>query len=616
MSTTESLGQGPGLDARRCTDADTWLAAGVWPSALIMAASLVLAGCGDLAPRTGDAPTESQAAVEQPAPAAATKPAAAGAQGAEAPAPEDASSEDNLYKLLVAEIAGRRGRMDLALKNYLEVARSTRDPAVAERAVRIAVFARNQEGGLEAASLWTQIAPDSTDARQVYAALLLRAGEIDTAVRQLDAAIPYFPGGPAEAYPRIGDMLARERDKTVAVAVMARLVGGRPDDLYAQSAYAQLLARAGQTDRAVEVYERVLALDPDNQQTLVIYARLLQRQGKTEQALVTLNDALNKNPNADRVRLTYARLLVDTKQYEGALQQFARLSQRAPDNADVRYAYGLLLMQTNHMDMAEAQFKELIARQERVPIAYYYLGQIAESRDDIEGALSAYRNVREGEHRLNAQIRAAVLLAESGRVVQARAHLHGLRGDNSQQVIRIYRAEAEILVKRKEYGEAMQVYDGALADFPDDTDLLYSRAMLAEKMDDIEQLERDLRAILAREPNNADALNALGYTLADRTDRYVEAYELVKRAFELKPDDHYVIDSMGWTLYRMGRLQEALGHLRRAMALNGDPEIAAHLGEVLWVMGDKKGAREIWDSALRNTPDDPRLLDVKKRFEK
>jgi len=616
MSTTESLRQGPGLDARRCTDADTRLAAGVWPSALIMAASLVLAGCGDLAPRTGDAPTKSQAAVEQPAPAAATKPAAAGAQGAEAPAPEDASSGDNLYKLLVAEIAGRRGRMDLSLKNYLEVARSTRDPAVAERAVRIAVFARNQEGGLEAASLWTQIAPDSTDARQVYAALLLRAGEIDTAVRQLDAAIPYFPGGPAEAYPRIGDMLARERDKTVAVAVMARLVGGRPDDLYAQSAYAQLLARAGQTDRAVEVYERVLALDPDNQQTLVIYARLLQRQGKTEQALVTLNDALNKNPNADRVRLTYARLLVDTKQYEGALQQFARLSQRAPDNADVRYAYGLLLMQTNHMDKAEAQFKELIARQERVPIAYYYLGQIAESRDDIEGALSAYRNVREGEHRLNAQIRAAVLLAESGRVVQARAHLHGLRGDNSQQVIRIYRAEAEILVKRKEYGEAMQVYDGALADFPDDTDLLYSRAMLAEKMDDIEQLERDLRAILAREPNNADALNALGYTLADRTDRYVEAYELVKRAFELKPDDHYVIDSMGWTLYRMGRLQEALGHLRRAMALNGDPEIAAHLGEVLWVMGDKKGARDIWDSALRNTPDDPRLLDVKKRFEK
>ncbi len=597
-------GSGPG-DVRRVSTASL-----LSPAALIMGVSLVLAGCADLMP-TEDG-TVSPGAVEKAAPAAAQAPAA----GAEQAPVAGTSSEDNLYKLLVAEIAGRRGRMDLSLENYLEVARATRDPAVAERAVRIAVFSRNQEGGLEAGSLWTEIAPDSTDARQVYAALLLRAGEIDTAVRQLDAAVQNFAGGPAEAYPRIGDMLGRERDKAVAVAVMARLVGGRPDDPHAQSAYAQLLARAGQTDRALEVYEKVLALDPDDQQTLIIYARLLQRQGNVDSALGTLSDALDRRPESDRVRLTYARLLVDAKRYDDALTQFARLSESAPGNADVRYAYGLLLMQTNHAEEAEAQFKELVARRERVPVAYYYLGQIAESREDIEAALAAYRKVSDGEHRLNAQIRAAVLLAESGRLVQARAHLHGLRSDNSQQAIRIYRAEAEILTKRKDYADAMQVYDGALADYPQDTDLLYSRAMLAEKMDNLQRLEQDLRSILVREPNNADALNALGYTLADRTDRYSEAYELVKRAYELKPDDHYVIDSMGWTLYRMGRHQEALMHLRRAMELNGDPEIAAHLGEVLWMSGDKQAAMEVWDTALKGTPDDPRLLDVKKRFEK
>lgn len=586
------------------------------PAALILGVSLALAGCADLMPaRDG---TASPGAVEKAAPAATQAPAGGAEQ---APAASDqavagASSEDNLYKLLVAEIAGRRGRMDLSLENYLEVARSTRDPAVAERAVRIAVFSRNQEGGLEASKLWTEIAPASTDGRQVYAALLLRAGEIDTAVRQLEAAVPHFAGGPAEAYPRIGEMLGRERDKAIAAAVMARLVGARPDDPHAQSAYAQLLARAGQTDRAVQVYETVLALDPDDQQTLVVYARLLQRQGKVDSALGTLGNALDRHPESDRVRLTYARLLVDAKRYEDALAQFALLSKRAPENADVRFAYGLLLMQTNHVKEAEAQFKELVARRERLPVAYYYLGQIAESREDIEAALAAYRKVSDGEHRLNAQIRAAVLLAESGRLVQARAHLHGLRSDNSQQAIRIYRAEAEILTKRKDYEDAMQVYDDALADFPQDTDLLYSRAMLAEKMDNLERLEQDLRSILAREPNNADALNALGYTLADRTDRFSEAYELVKRAYELKPDDHYVIDSMGWTLYRMGRHQEALMHLRRAMELNGDPEIAAHLGEVLWMSGDKQAAMEIWDTALKGTPDDPRLLDVKKRFEK
>lgn len=616
MTSTDNNRPFPGRDDARPCSAGTLRCATV----LLLGASLMLTACADLKPaKDGAAPTQSPGATEEAQPAAAKAPDASAEKApaeASAAAPGADSSKDHLYKLLVAEIAGRRGRMDLSLDNYLEVARATRDPAVAERAVRIAVFARDQEGGLEAASLWTEIAPDSTDARQVYAALLLRAGEVDTAVRQLKASVPHFPGGSAEAYPRIADMLARERDKTVAVAVMARLVGGHPDDVYAQSAYAQLLARAGQTDRAVEVYKKVLALSPNDEQTLIIYARLLQRQGEPELALATLSGALKRAPNADRMRLTYARLLVDAKQYDQALAQFARLSKRAPENADVRYAYGLLLMQTNHMKEAEAQFKELIARRERMPVAYYYLGQIAESNEDIEAALAAYRKVDEGEHRLNAQIRAAVLLAESGRLVQARAHLHGLRSDNSQQAIRIYRAEAEILAKRKDLADAMQVYNGALEDFPHDTDLLYSRAMLAEKMDDLVVLERDLRAILAREPNNADALNALGYTLADRTDRYAEAYELVARAYELKPDDHYVIDSMGWTLYRMGRHQEALMHLRRAMKLNGDPEIAAHLGEVLWMTGDKKAAMEIWDTALKSTPDDPRLLDVKKRFEK
>jgi tetratricopeptide (TPR) repeat protein len=609
MRSTDNNGPGSGRDNRRRASTGFLLV----PAALVMGVSLLLAACAGQTPAKNQAAPVKSPEVVKPAVPAAKAPVS-GSEKTPATAAAGSSSSDNLYKLLVAEIAGRRGRMDLSLDNYLEVARETRDPAVAERAVRIAVFARNQEGGLEAASLWTEIAPDSTDARQVYAALLLRAGEVDTAVRQLDASVPYFAGGSAEAYPRIADMLARERDKTVAVAVMARLVGGRPDDVHAQSAYAQLLARAGQTDRAVEIYEKVLALDPDDEQTLIIYARLLQRQGKSDLALGTLSAALKRNPKSDRVRLTYARLLVDDKQYGNALEQFARLSKSVPGNADVRYAYGLLLMQTDHMKEAEVQFNELVTRRERMPVAYYYLGQIAESREDIEAALAAYRKVDEGEHRLNAQIRAAVLLAESGRLVQARAHLHGLRSDNGQQAIRIYRAEAEILAKRKDFADAMEVYNGALADFPNDTDLLYSRAMLAEKMDDLVVLERDLRSIISREPDNADALNALGYTLADRTDRYNEAYALVARAYKLKPDDHYVIDSMGWTLYRMGRNQEALMHLRRAMELNGDPEIAAHLGEVLWMTGDRKGAVEIWDTALKSTPDDPRLLDVKKRF--
>jgi tetratricopeptide (TPR) repeat protein len=580
-------------------------------------------------PSTETAPTSAEPAAAEPAATESVEPVS-GAKSepvtepqsepfADIQAPAQAEpklSPDNLYKLLVAELAGRRGRLDLSLKNYLEVARETQDPAVAERAVRIAVFARDQENGLEAAKLWTELAPESTAARQVYAALLLRAGQTDDAVTVLAAAVPHFKGGPAEAYPHIGDMLARERDKAAAILVMERLVSSNPDDIYAQSAYAQLLARGGKIDEAVTVYEKVLALDPDDQANLIIYSRLLNRQGKTELALSTLSEALTRHPDADRVRLTYARLLVDAKHYDDALEQFAFLSKSSPENGDVRYAYGLLLLQTNHLADAEAEFRDLITRRERVEAAYYYLGQIAESKQDMEGALKAYRMVDDGEHRLNAQIRVAVLLAEGGQLAEGRAHLHGLRSDNTQQAIRIYRAEAEILAKRNDFRDALQVYDGALEEYPGDTDLLYARAMLAEKMDLIIVLERDLRTILASEPNNADALNALGYTLADRTDRYDEAYELIKRAYELKPNDHYVVDSMGWVLYRMGRHQESLVHLRRAMELNGDPEIAAHLGEVLWMTGNEDAAREIWDTALKDAPDDAKLLDVKKRFER
>ena len=312
--------------------------------------------------------------------------------------------------------------------------------------------------------------------------------------------------------------------------------------------------------------------------------------------------------------MTYARMLVDAKRYDEARSQFERLASESPDNTDVRYALGLLLLQTNHLDEAKVQFRSLIEARVRRESAYYYLGQIAEAQQDPEGAVAAYRHVDRGEHRLSAQIRVAVMTAQMGDLAEARAYLQGIATNSSQDVLRIYRAEAEILSKQERFAEAILVYDAAVEDFPENSDILYARAMLAEKLDRLDVLESDLRSILSREPNNADALNALGYTLADRTDRLDEALELIRRAFELKPEDHYVVDSMGWIMYRLGRYQEALKHLRRAQELNSDSEIAAHLGEVLWVTGDRQGAQEIWDTALRNAPDDKRLLDVKKRF--
>ena len=575
------------------------------PSGSFLASVFTLALMGCAAP-PGSA-TLLSAADDQGKPAARAA-GSASAQGS-------GLTQDVLYKLLVAEFAGRRGQLPLSLTYYLDVARQTRQPEIAERAVRIAVFARDKKRGLEAASLWTELAPENTDAQQVYAALLLRAGRVDEAVEVLDKLVVALEGQrPGLGFSRVADMLAREKDKRAALTVMERITQAYPDNAKAQSAYGELLARSDELDRALQVFEKVMELDPGDEQAVVIYARILQRQSDTNGALDALSRSLEARPDSQVVRMTYARLLVDAKRYDDAREQFERLAKDAPDNVDVKYALALLLMQTNRFEQAEAHLQELTFDVQRRYAAYYYLGQIAENQKRTDDALAAYRKVDRGEHRLNAQIRSAVLIAQKGDIDEARAHLHGLRGHNNQEAIRLYRAEAEILVREDLLDEAMLVYDAAVAEFPRHADLLYARAMLGERLNRLDVVERDLRDILSREPNNADALNALGYTLADRTDRLEEAYELIKQAYELKPEDHYIVDSLGWVLYRMGNHQEALVYLRQAMALQADPEIAAHLGEVLWVTGNREAAMEVWDTALQTTPDDKKLLDTKRRF--
>ena len=521
-------------------------------------------------------------------------------------------TKNELYRLLVAEFAAKRDDMPRAVREYISVAASSRDVAVAERAVRLAMNAGDEAGSLEAARIWSSLSPDNSQAIQVYGALLMRAGKLDAAVAQFESIVT--DSGPEVGFDTVSELLSRERDKKSAMQAMARLTApfqGNPHALYA---FAKLAARAGELEQATELLEELLKLEPEHEKGVVFYARILQRTGNITAALATLERSLESNQDSSAVRMTYARLLVDAKHYDEARRQFEVLTEQAPDNVDVRYALGLLLLQTNHPQEAKVHFEFLTDSPERRITAYYYLGQIAETADDLEAARLAYSRVDRGEHFINAHIRIAVILARSGETEKARQHLDGIPRQDAEQDIRIYRAEAEILSRNDQLDEAMDVYDRALEEYAGQNDLLYARAMLAEKLDRLDILERDLRAILAEKPDHAEALNALGFTLADRTDRYDEALVLLERALELKPDDFYVIDSMGWVLYRVGRLEEAIQYLRRAFSISEDPEVAAHLGEVLWVMGRKDAAREIWDTALQTTPDDEMLLEVIKRF--
>jgi tetratricopeptide (TPR) repeat protein len=522
---------------------------------------------------------------------------------------------DTLYGLLVAEFAGRRGQLGLATAQYLELAKKTGDVGIAERATRMALVSRDDEASVSAAGEWARLDEDSLDAAAVNAALLIRVGRIDDAFTEFNRMLYLGRDDPRRAYARITEVLGREQKRDTAFEVMQRIVDGRDADPDARYALAELATRTGKIDRAVSELEAIQAAIPDDERSADLLARVLQMRGDTERAISVLSGFLDRRPAAHGARMSYARLLVGEERFAEARDQFARVADALPDNAEARYDYAIVLLQMEDQDGAREQFEQLARAGKREESSWYFIGQIAEAQDDPKAALAAYRRVIGGEFRLNAQIRMSALMASDGDLTGARAQLQGLRRDYRAERVRLYRAEGDILVRAEQLDEATAVYDAALAELPNNTDLLYARAMVAAQADRVADLERDLREVLSREPENADALNALGYTLADKTDRLEEALTLIERAHVLKPDDHYIVDSMGWVLHRLGRNKDAETQLRRALELQPDAEVAAHLGEVLWALEKRDEARRIWREALEREPEAQEVLETIRRLD-
>lgn len=580
-------------------------------------AVFVVAGCAALgstqAPGSEAVPAPAVPSLEAPAPVPAET-ALTPAPAPPAPRSHTPIDQSPVYRLLVAEMAGHRGQLDLSVSNYLAIARETRDPRVIERAVRLAAFAQNEKAALEAARLWAEVAPENHEAHRILAGLYLRAGRLDEAVTEMRALFTGLKTTPAQTYSLVVEMLARERDQDLALAAMERFVAGQEADPLAQSALASLAARRGALDRAAAILQKVLQTSPEDPTAILLYAQVLQSQGKAADAVEFLSSALTRRPDDAGLRVAYGRLLVSAKRYDEAVAEFQRVVDRSPENGEARYALALLLLQTERLDEAEQQLRALASRNVRQTSARFYLGQVAETRGRLDEAISWYRQVDQGEHYVDAQVRLGVLLARQGRMEQAREQLQSVETSNARDRVRLYLVEAELLTDAGRLQDAMAVHNLALEEFPDDADLLYARAMVAEKMDRLDLLEADLRAILSRDPSHVQALNALGYTLADRTDRYAEAYELISKALAQRPDDYYILDSMGWVLYRMGRPAESIEYLRRAAAVSDDAEVAAHLGEVLWALGEQAEARRVWEAALQRDSGNKRILEVMRRL--
>jgi len=522
-----------------------------------------------------------------------------------------------IYKLLVAEIAGQRGELKLAIDNYIDVAEETRDPRVSERATQIAIYAKEYDKALEASRFWVSVEPDNADARRSLATVYLRLARPVDAVTHFEKMLTLLHDDekPGHGFSVIASQLAREPDRELAMGVMDKLVETRQEDPYALFAQAHLAMRQARFEMALNTLDEALKVKPDWSSAIILRSRILAMQGSRAEALSYLEEVLDGDMSDNlEIGLTYARMLTEARQLDKALNEFIRLAEIEERNAEINYYAGVLALQLKKLDEAQTYLEKVLKLGKRVQETNYYLGQVAEQRKDLRTAMNRYSYVRHGEFYFSAQLRMVSILADENDYDAAIEQLRTVRVNSSKQRLQIILLEGDLLREAERYPDAKDFYTKVLSTMPNETSVRYARALVAEKLGELDLLESDLQTILEQEPTNAQVLNALGYTLADRTNRYDEALQYIQRAIELEPDDAAVVDSMGWVHYRLGDYNKAIKHLRRASELSRDPEIAAHLGEVLWVSGDKKGALEAWENSLKENPDDKVLINIMQRF--
>ena len=530
-------------------------------------------------------------------------------------APSDLN-EPTLYEFLLGEIAVQRGDFELAAKTYLDLARRTGDARVARRAVEVANQGQLSELALEAARAWYEIEPGSAHALQVLGAMLVAAKRVDEAGPVLEKLLTAEGVNRENAFMQLNRLLAGNADKATNLRVIRGLAAKYPQLPQAHFAVGQAAAIAGEDAAAVSAARQALKLRPDWELAAMLEAQVLQKKSPAE-AAKSLGAFVEKNPNAREARLNYARVLVLDKRLPEARKQFEAVANANPQNPEVIYAVGLLAFQLKDYKAAEGYMKRVLGLNYRDPDAVrYLLGQIAEEQKQWPQAIQYYDAIKDSDHELPARMRTANAMAKQGKVDEAIVYLRRVADERPEDEPQLIVAEAQILRDASRHNDAFKLLSEALDKQPEQPDLLYDLALTAEKLERFDLLETHLRKLIQVKPDHAHAYNALGYSFAERNIRLAEARKLVEKALEISPEDYFIIDSLGWVLYREGDLKGAARELRRAYVGRPDAEIGAHLGEVLWQLGERDEARRVWDESLKSGPDNETLQKTIKRLRK
>jgi tetratricopeptide (TPR) repeat protein len=521
---------------------------------------------------------------------------------------------DVMYMLMAAELAGQRGQYAIALEGYMEAAKRVNDPRFAERAAKIAMYMKDSNKTDEAVSLWLKQDPNNLTARKIAALSALRTGNKQAAVEHLDTVLKIDPAGFEKTALELASVLQRDGKSEFFYEVLDTLAVKNPHQAVVYFVQSLLAMEMKNNVLAEKKVQEALAIQPDWDKALIFQAQIAVFSGDLNKAKTLLKNASLKYPENDKLKKLLAQVLIKATEYEAAGEIYQGIVQANPKDVESQIALALVHLQLKRDGKAEDIFKQLLDQPEWKDQASFYLGKIEEKRGHTQKALAWFEKVTDGPLVFESAISAVSLLVKEKRFEEADARLNLLSSQFPKQKLRIILMRAGLYGQQEQYEKAFNLLTEALADQPDQKDLLYTRALMAERINKPDVLEADLKKILAKYPDDAEALNALGYSLLDNANRYAEAEKYLQHALKLQPDEAVIMDSFGWLQFKMGKLEQALGYLERAYAKQQESEIAAHLAEVLWALGRKEEAKKIFNRAIKKAPEDEYLMDFQKRI--
>ncbi|HET9843697.1 MAG TPA: tetratricopeptide repeat protein [Gammaproteobacteria bacterium] len=523
-------------------------------------------------------------------------------------------SSENLLKILSAEMALNREEPEVALKNYIAVAKETQDPAIAQRATQIALSIASLEDALLPAEIWAKNDPKNLEAQITVAAIFIRIAKPQKSVPYLKKLMEIDPIDSDRHFVMLYKQLTSSADQQNVLKALELVSKDAPKSNLAHVALADIAIYDNRLQDALRLAQDALKIQHKDPKATILYAQALLQNSELDKANAFLEKQLKAIPDSLPLMQYYTQFLIEQKALDKAQIQMNLLTENKALSTRQLLHLSQVSMQVGWYDQAEKLLHKVRDDKEHVHTANYFLARIYEERNNIPEAVTWYEKVQEGPFHVISYIRASVLLADSKHYEKALGLLNYVEPQNYADVKRIALAKVDIFSRSKENQKALDLLNALLQQEPEDLDYLYSRALIYEKLSQIKNTEADFKKILEIDPNHVDALNALGFILADHTERFSEAKEYIEKALKLAPDNPSVLDSLGWVHYKMGNTKLAIETLRKALSLFPDPEIAAHLGEVLWSSNQQAEATKVWNEALEASPNDQRVIKTMERL--